>query len=103
MLFRSVTGLAKQVAAIVGGPQRPGTGLAPSIVRPLETLQQTQKTLAGIASQERTKQLDETKKQTDLLKKIHGSQVAQGFTDSLTRNPGDATKKGQKLAGVGGG
>jgi len=95
-----VTGLAKQVAAIVGGPQRPGTGLAPSIVRPLETLQQTQKTLAGIASQERAKQLHEAKQQTELLKKIHGSQAGTDYTNSLGRNPGEATKKGQKLAPI---
>lgn len=95
-------GLGLQEAALRAGPQRAGTGLIPNIVRPLDTLQQTQKTIAGIASQERGKQLSESKKQTELLHKISAAQATVAFSNSLDKNPGQAAKRQQHLVGVGG-
>ncbi len=96
-----LTGLGLQEAAIRGGPQRAGTGLIPSITRPIDTLESTQKTIAGLASQERTKALDESKKQTELLKKIHGAQAAVAL-NSLEKNPGQESARQKSLIGVGG-
>lgn len=96
------TGLTQQAAALRAGPQRAGTGLVPSIVRPLDTLNQSQKQIASIASQERGKQLDESKKQTSLLTKIRAGQTATAFTNSLKKNPTNASKLQQDLAGVAG-
>lgn len=96
-----LTGLDQQASAIHSVPQA-GSGLIPSIVRPIDTLTATQKTLAGIASQERAKQLDETKKQTQLLQKIAGEDAANKALGSLDHNPGDKTKRGVDLVGTGG-
>lgn len=101
-LSGELTGLKQQAGALATGPNQPGSGLIPSIVRPIDTLNATQKSLAGIASQERSKQLSETKTHTELLKKIHSSQVAAGFTSSLDHNPGVKTKQSKDLVGAGG-
>ncbi len=95
-----VKGLADQMAALVGGPQRPGTGLGPSIVRPIETLQQVTKQEAGIAKQQRDKQHSLTVESNKLLTKIHQSQAAKDFTKSLARNVGLETKVLQQLVGL---
>lgn len=97
-----LTGLGLQHAASAAGPQRPGTGLVPSIIRPLESLAQVNKQIASLASQERAKQLDETKKQTVLLTKIAGQTKATAFTNSLDKNPGAANQRAKELVGVGG-
>lgn len=96
----TLEGFGLQAAASAAGPQRPGSGLIPSIVRPLETLQSTQQQIAGIAKEQRTKQLDETKKHTKLLHTIAGERARQQFNDSLGRNPGAQTKKAKDLVGV---
>lgn len=96
-----LTGLDHQATAIGQVPQA-GSGLVPSIVRPIDTLNATQKQLAGIAKQQRDKQLDETKKQTTLLKTIAGGRAAAKLTGSLDHNPGTKTKQGVDLVGSGG-
>lgn len=97
-----LAGLGLQEGAIKAGPHRGGTGLIPSIVRPADTLAQVTKNIAGIASQERAKQLDESKKQTAVLKRINADQKASKFIDSLSKNPGGANKRSAALTGVGG-
>lgn len=95
-------GLGLQEAALKAGPQRAGSGQLPTIVRPLDTLAQQQKTIAGLAAQDRAKQLDETKKQTKLLKTIADTRAANAFVGSLGKNPGAGSKRTTALAGVGG-
>lgn len=98
-----LTGLGLQEAAIKAGPHQPGTGLIPSIVRPLDTVNQTQKQIAGIAKEQRQKQLDESKKHTALLKKIAGERAATVFfASSVEKNPGQETKRAAALTGVSG-
>lgn len=99
-LGADLQGLGAQAGASAAGPQRAGTGLLPSIVRPLQTLHESEKQIAGIAKQQREKQLDETKKQTALLTKIHNAQKASKFTSSLAHNPGGASKTQKDLTGV---
>lgn len=101
-LAGQLTGLSQQASAIKSGPQQPGSGLIPSIVRPLDTLEATQKQVAGIAKQQRDKQLAEAKTQTQLLQKIHGAQAGSKFSSSLDHNPGNKTRTGQNLVGTGG-
>ena len=88
---------AEAAERAVGGA---GSGLIPSITRPIDTLNATQKSLAGIASSERAKQLSESKTQTTLLQKIHGAQAAQKATDSLSHNPGVGNKRTKTYAGA---
>lgn len=101
-LAAQLQGLDQQAAAIKGGPQQQGSGLIPSITRPIDTLNATQKSIASIAKQQRDKQLDESKKQTGLLNKIHGMQAANKAVGSLDHNPGTKTKRGVDLVGTGG-
>ncbi len=94
-------GLGAQASALLAGPQQPGSGLIPSIVRPLDSVNQVQKQIRDLATQQRAKQLDETKKHTELLKKIHGAQAGSKFRSSVDKNPGGANKRHAKLTGVG--
>lgn len=98
-LAAQLTGLGQQAGALSGSGA--GSGLIPSITKPIDTLNATQKTLAGIASSERAKQLSESKTQTTLLKDIHAAQKASAFTSSLDHNPGVKTERSKRLVGVG--
>lgn len=97
-----ILGLGEQAAALSAGPQRVGSGLVPSIVRPLDALNQATKQIASIAKEQRDKQLDEAKKQTKLLTTLAGQQKAKAFTTSLERNHGAASKLQQDMVGVAG-
>lgn len=92
-----LTGLGQQAAAIGAGPQRPGIGLLPTIQRPEQVLKQV--LLQNHRSeQELTRaQLEQQKKQTTLLTKIHNAQAGTKFTNSLERNPGRQSKTNAAL------
>lgn len=97
-LAAQLTGLGQQAGALSGFGN--SSGLIPSITRPLDTLNATQKTLAGIASSERAKQLSESKTQTKILGDISAAQKANSFTTSLTHNPGVGNARTKRLAGT---
>jgi len=96
-----LTGLSQQASAIGAVPSQAGSGLIPSITRPIDTLNATQKQLASDAAQQRKDQLAATKDQTKILHDIHSSQTAKTATDSLSHNPGLRTKRAVDLVGVG--
>jgi hypothetical protein len=98
-----VLGLGQQALASARGPQRLGGGLVPSIVNPLDTVNATNKQIAQLQQQRDQKQLDESKKQTELLKKIAGERARKAFTSSLEHNPGGASARSKALTGVSGG
>lgn len=98
-LFANVTGLGEQAAAITGGPQRSGNGLVPSIVKPLQTLHDQQRQINQLRHEEATKELDESKKQTKLLKDIANGKAADKFTSSLSKNPGSGSKRTKANSG----
>lgn len=102
-LVADIHAVGAQASALVGGPQRPGSGLAPSIVRPIETLNQLTRQEASIAKQQRAKQIDLAAKTHAVLTKIENNAKAAGFTSSLDRNPGEKSKVSARLAGLGGG
>jgi hypothetical protein len=62
-------GLRDQVVALVGSPKLPGAGLAPSIVRPIDTLRDVTQQVAQAARDQRAQQLAEAKRQTAEQKK----------------------------------
>lgn len=99
-LAAQLAGVGQQADALKGFGN--GSGLIPSITKPIDTLNATQKTLAGIASSERAKQLSESKTQTTLLKDINAAQKADAFTSSLDHNPGYKTQRSKRLTGVAG-
>lgn len=92
--FRAqLEGLRDQVQALVGAPRLPGTGLAPSIVRPVETLRSVTQQIAQAqrdrdeqAKAQRAEQLAEAKKQTKHLQDIKGQQEAAAFIKSLPKS-----------------
>lgn len=101
-LAGELAGLKEQATALSTGPNDTSSGLIPSITRPIDTLNQTQKQLASNASEQRAKQLAESKTQTKILNDIHSAQAASKFTNSLDHNPGVKTERSKRLVGVGG-
>lgn len=101
-LFGDVGGISAQAAAQTAGPQRPGSGLTPSIVRPLDTLHQSQKTIAADAKTQRDETNTLLKAQIALTKKNNATVRAARFTNSLAKNPGAQSKVQQFLTGVSG-
>jgi hypothetical protein len=83
-LGSELTGLRDQVNAIVGGPKLPGAGLAPTIVRPLETLHDAVKQIASAQAQRDANALAESKKHTKALDVIAAAAKAAEFTKSIT-------------------
>lgn len=86
-------GLRDQMVALVGAPRLPGSGLVPSIVRPLDTLRDVTKSIAQAAKDQRAQQIAEAKQQTQLLKDIKAKQLGAAFTASL---PPATKAKGRK-------
>lgn len=87
-----LVGLREQIRAEVGAPKLPGSGLVPSIVRPLDTLRevtvsiaQAQRERDQAAQAERKAQTVEAKKHTKALEKIAGQQAAAAFIASLPK------------------
>lgn len=95
-------GLIGQAGAIATGPQRAGSGLVPSITRPLQTLHQQNREINQLRHEEATKSLDEQKKQTKLQQDIKANTATRNFVSSLDRNPGGASKRAAALTGTGG-
>lgn len=96
-----LTGLSQQASAINAVPTQAGSGLIPSITRPIDTLNATQKQLASDAAQQRTDQLNVSKDQTKILKDIHSSQKSVAATNSLLHNPAARAKRAAELVGTG--
>jgi hypothetical protein len=95
------------VQALVGAPKLPGSGLAPSIVRPIDTLKDVTQQIASAqrdrdeqAKAQREQQLTESKKHTKALETIAGQQAAAAFIKSLPKSQQAAVSAA--LAGTGG-
>lgn len=101
-LTGQLQGLGLQAAANAAGPQRAGTGLVPSLVKPLDTLRQTVKASADAQLSESKAQTKVLKDQAKYLKTLAGDKAAAKFTGSLARNPGQQTKTSKALVGVSG-
>jgi hypothetical protein len=101
-LTGQLQGLGLQAAANAAGPQRAGTGLIPSLVKPLDTLRQTVKASADAQLSESKAQTKVLKDQAKYLKTLAGDKAAAKFTGSLARNPGQQTKTSKALVGVSG-
>lgn len=97
------TGLGLQVAALNAGPQRPGLGAIPQITKPEQVVKDTLLANRRAANTAHKAELEQAKKQTALLTKIHNAQKGQAFTNSLTKNPGAQSKTSKDLAGTTGG
>lgn len=99
--FRAqVAGLGLQADALSKGPQRSGQlGLLPNIVKPADVVKQVLQDNAKAANALSKSTLEQNKKQTTLLGKIHHAQQGSKFTDSLSKNPGVQTKKSNDLVG----
>lgn len=102
-----LTGLRDQVQALVGAPKLPGSGLVPSIVRPIDTLKTVTQQVASAqrdrdeaAKAQRAQQLTESKKHTKALETIAGQQAAAAFIKSLPKSQQAAVAAA--LAGTGG-
>lgn len=61
-LRADIQGLKEQARALLASPKVPGTGLEPTIVRPLETIRDQQRSIADAAANQRSQQLSEAKK-----------------------------------------
>jgi hypothetical protein len=99
-------GFREQLQALVGAPRLPGSGLVPSIVRPIDTLKQVTQQVAQAQKQrdqeaqaERKKQTAEQKKHTKQLEKIAAQQAAAKFIASLPK--GEQAAVAKALAGTG--
>lgn len=101
-LAGELAGLQEQAGAISSVGGQGGSGLIPSITRPIDTLNATQKSLAANAQEQRKVQIEEAKTHTKILTKIHASQTAQKFTSSLDHNPGAGAHRTNALVGTGG-
>lgn len=64
----NVKGLRTQAHEILRSPHVPGTGLEPTIVRPLEVIRDQQRQIADAAANQRAQQLAEQKQQTAAAK-----------------------------------
>jgi hypothetical protein len=93
-------GLRDQVVALVGSPKLPGAGLAPSSVRPIDTLRDVTQQVAQAARDQRAQQLAEAKrqtaeqkKQTTLAQAAANKQKAADFIASLPKGERAAISK----------
>lgn len=80
----NLAGLRNQMVALVGSPKLPGAGLAPTIVRPIQTLQDVTKQIASAQAQRDANALAEQKKHTKALDVIAAAAKAAAFTKSIT-------------------
>lgn len=107
-LQAQIRGLRLQASAEAAGPRRPGSGLEPAIIKPLETVAQVQRETAAAQKELGHAQLSESKEQTRQQKLIHGQLVkveaavkASRFFEPQTRPDGAPGRRTKGMTSAG--
>lgn len=93
-------GLIQQAGAIAAGPQQAGSGLVPTITRPLDTLNSVTRTIRDDARTQRQAIIKLGTDTNKYLKALAGDKATTKFVTSLAKNPGKETQTTAALTGV---